>query len=292
MINELVKSDLITIPARISPARISSHFSYFNKGVVSTQHFHNEVELLVVNSGVFRCTSNDVEYVATEGDIYFINSRVPHATDSLTAGSSTSLIQFSPELFSDFPASDARYLSRFINISKEPVHIFKKGEADTIELSGYLNSIFSEYSNRKNSFELYIKSHLCAVTAFLSRNEILTDSSVFFNSKNIGKILPALKYIDENCTQPLTLEEVSATINLDQSYFCRLFKKTTNSTFTEYLNFVRICKSEKMLTSSDEGVADIAYRLGFSSVSYFNKIFRKYKNCTPTQYRKSKYLNQ
>ena len=287
MRNELIQSDLKTIPVRISDTK-----KYLSKGVASTQHFHDEIELLLITGGSFRCTSNGKVYDAGEGDIYFINSRVPHSTDRLTDGTFNILLQFNPDIFSDISSGAARYLSRFINISKEPVRMFKKGDPSTAELTGYINQIVSEYSVRENSYELYIKSHLCAITAFLSRNDILTDSSVFFSGKNISKILPSLKYIDENCVQPLTLEEVSSTIGLEPSYFCRLFKKTTNSTFTEYLNFVRICKSERVLTGTDRSVSDIAYRLGFSSVSYFNKIFRKYKNCTPTQYRKSKYLNQ
>ena len=281
MINELIKSDLKTFPVRISETK-----NFLPAGPASTQHFHDEIELLYITKGSFSCTSNGKDYLSEEGDIYFINSRVPHSTDRLTDGTYSMLLQFSPDVFSDFASGAARYLSRFINISKDPVVVFKKGDPLTDELTGYLKSILNEYSSRENSFELYIKSHLCAITAFLSRNEILTDSSVFFGGKNISKMMPALTFIDEHFSQPITLDEVSTTINRDPSYFCRLFKKTTNSTFTEYLNFVRICKSEKMLTGTDMSVSDISYRLGFSSVSYFNKIFRKYKNCTPTEYRK------
>ncbi|MFA7637606.1 MAG: AraC family transcriptional regulator [Monoglobales bacterium] len=285
MRNELVKSNLKSTSARVSVGNLSQGL---RQGSLVPMHFHDEIELLFVHNGRFRFISNDICYDGGEGDIYFVNSRIPHSTVSLCDGTVTSLLQFIP----DGGITDARYLSRFINISKEPVKLFKKDNPITKELSDYLMSIFREFENKENFYELYIKTNLCGITAFLSRYEILTDISVFFCSKDIAKVMPALQYIDENYASPLTLSDVSSTLNLDPSYFCRLFKRATNSTFTDYLNFVRVCKSEKLLSGAELAIADIALDVGFSSVSYFNKIFRKYKNCTPTQYRNSKYINQ
>ncbi|MBQ7365330.1 MAG: helix-turn-helix transcriptional regulator, partial [Clostridia bacterium] len=55
---------------------------------------------------------------------------------------------------------------------------------------------------------------------------------------------------------------------------------------------VRICKSEKLLAKSQKTILEVAYDVGFSSVSYFNRIFKRYKNCTPTEYRRAQYENQ
>jgi AraC-like DNA-binding protein len=52
--------------------------------------------------------------------------------------------------------------------------------------------------------------------------------------------------------------------------------------FSEYINFVRISKAEKMLRKTDKTVLEVALDTGFSSVSYFNSIFRKYRGCTPS----------
>ena len=79
--------------------------------------------------------------------------------------------------------------------------------------------------------------------------------------------------------------------NLNPSYFCRIFKRASGSGFIDYLNFVRICKSEKLLAAGTKSILDVSYDVGFSSVSYFNRIFKKYKNCTPTEYRRAQYEN-
>ena len=289
MKNEVIFSNLPSTSAYIAPADFSIPTE---AKIICNQHYHDEVEFLYVHSGKFICIANAKEYVCTPGDIIFINSRVPHYTRFEVDNTYTSMLQYSPFDIGENSQKINRYLSRFINISKKPVICLKSGDAQSDELKGYLQTIFNEYKSKNNSFELYIKAGIFAITAFLYRYDFLVDSSTVFNQKNISKILPALDFIAQNYQRQITLEEISKFSNLDQFYFCRLFKKATNSTFTEYLNFVRVSKSEKMLSETQQTICEIAYSLGFSSVSYFNKIFKKYKGCTPTQYKKSKFSNQ
>ena len=117
----------------------------------------------------------------------------------------------------------------------------------------------------------------------------MLDTERFFASKEIQKILPALEYVNVNYSDDISLEEASSLLGFEVSYFCRLFKQATGATFTEYLNFVRICKAEKLLATTTDTVLDVSASVGFSSVSYFNRIFKKYKNSSPSVYRSAKY---
>lgn len=291
MYNQIVQSNMANIPLTVSVQKKPKLSPYV--GIVSSQHFHNELEFLYIHSGALQCTVNNKDYIARSGDIFFINSRIPHSTESVEPYTSYDMIQFDTSNFSsDSVSGISKYLSRFININKTPIILFKSDNDETKELSLYLEAVFSEYIAQKPSFELYIKANIFNIIAFLSRNDYLTDSSIFFDEKIIEKVMPALKYIDEHFDEQITLEDLSRVLNLNPSYFCRLFKKATNSTFIEYLNFVRICKSEKMLSSSKDSIAEISLNLGFSSVSYFNKVFKNIKGCTPTEYKKSKYALQ
>ena len=100
-----------------------------------------------------------------------------------------------------------------------------------------------------------------------------------------------MTYINKNYADDLALEDMSAMLGFDRSYFCRIFKSATGATFTEYLNFVRICKAEKRLSEGNDSILDISAEVGFSSVSYFNKVFKKYRNCSPSLYRSAKYAS-
>lgn len=291
MYNQIIQSNMANLSVAVHPASRLRRSPYV--GIISEQHFHDDLEFLYVRSGCLKCISNNVTYMVKPGDIIFINSRIPHATESAEPYTSIDMIQFETSNFSsDAVSGISKYLSRFININKAPVVIFKADDEKNAELSLFLEAIFDEYIEKKPSYELYIKANILNIIAFLSRHDYLTDSSIFFDEKNIEKVLPALNYIDEHYDEQITLEDLSRVLNLNPSYFCRLFKKATNSTFVEYLNFVRVCKSEKKLSSSKESIAEISLNLGFSSVSYFNKVFKNIKGCTPTEYKKSKYALQ
>ncbi len=289
MKNQLVKSNLQNISASVYPTLAIP----FPPQMHSDFHFHDELEFLYIEQGEFRCDLSDKSYTAKAGDIIFINSRIPHSTRSLEYATFYSMLQFSPDNFSNASVDGiSKYLAGFLNSNKEYAVIFKSSEPITAELRLYLLNIFNEYRHKKPAYELYIKSYICNIIAFLSRNNILTDSSTFFDEKNIIKVMPALDYIDRHYSEQIQLEDLSRVLNLNQSYFCRLFKRATNSTFIEYLNFIRVCKAERILSKTTEPISEVSLNLGFASVSYFNKIFKRFKGCTPTEYRKSKYLLQ
>ena len=84
---------------------------------------------------------------------------------------------------------------------------------------------------------------------------------------------------------PITLQETAGYVDLNPSYFSTLFKQSCGLSFKEYLNYIRIEESKKLLTSTDRSILDIAIDIGFEDQSYFTKVFKKYTGLTPKQYR-------
>jgi len=76
-------------------------------------------------------------------------------------------------------------------------------------------------------------------------------------------------------------------LNISDSHFTRLFKEISGKTFTEYLNHYRITKSKYYLIYTKNSITDIAFECGFQDLSYYNKVFNKFENCSPSSYRKS-----
>lgn len=289
MQNQIIQSDLTNIAVAI----YTSKGNGYSVEPICEQHFHDELELIYITEGVFHCISNGISYLCYPGDILFVSSRIRHQTESLAEPTHYRMLQFDASDFSgEALMGISKYLLRFINLGNPPIVVFQTGEHDTGELATYMDTIFSEYHEKRPAYELYIKANILNIIAFLSRSHVLTDSSLVFQEANIRKIMPALNYIDSHYNEQITLQEICGILNLNPSYFCRLFKKATKATFIEYLNFVRICKSEKMLSSSGKKISDISLDLGFSSVAYFNKIFKKIKGCAPTEYKKSRYAVQ
>ncbi len=142
---------------------------------------------------------------------------------------------------------------------------------------------------KKNAYEIIVRSHIMRIIGLLYRENILSDGEQIFSTATVQKILPTLIYVNQNYSEDINLLKISYMLGFDRSYFCRIFKSVIGARFTEYLNFVRICKPEKKLSSTDESILYISSSVGFSSVSYFNRTFKKYKNCSPSTYRATKY---
>ena len=68
-------------------------------------------------------------------------------------------------------------------------------------------------------------------------------------------------------------------------HFCRLFKGIVGTSPINYINFVRVSKAEKLL-KSESSLLKVANDMGFSSLSYFNRVFKKYKHYSPGEYKK------
>lgn len=79
---------------------------------------------------------------------------------------------------------------------------------------------------------------------------------------------------------------MAALCHMSYSYFSRMFKKVVHRSFREYLNYIRISKSELLLATTDLSITDIAMQTGFSTSSYFIQQFKLYKKISPKQFRK------
>ena len=98
-------------------------------------------------------------------------------------------------------------------------------------------------------------------------------------------ITKAKEYILEHQTENLRLGHVAKACNTSTFYFCKMFKKVTGINFTDYLSRVRIEKSKNLLLNPNLRVSEIAFEVGFQSLTHFNRVFKKILGQSPTEYR-------
>ena len=96
------------------------------------------------------------------------------------------------------------------------------------------------------------------------------------------------RYVSCHLYQKISLDEIAAYAGMNKTYFCLFFKKHYGMSFTDYLNQKRMEMASAMLLKPDASIAEVAVACGYPTVTYFNRIFRKYKGVTPTEFRKSK----
>ena len=254
-------------------------------GRVSELHYHDELEFLLIHSGKLSCRVDGLDYYAEAGEIVFVNAGIPHETFSYSSDTRYDLVQFRESQFVNTEIRKIiKYSVKFQSWEGAPVRILHSPE-----IAAALGAIVTECENERRAYEILVRSYILKIIGLLYRDKILYDGEEVFSTDAVQKILPALTHINANYHEDIRLEDMSSLLGFDRSYFCRVFKLATGATFTEYLNFVRICKAEKLLATTTDTVLDISASVGFSSVSYFNRIFKKYKNSSPSVYRSAKY---
>lgn len=98
-------------------------------------------------------------------------------------------------------------------------------------------------------------------------------------------ITKAKKFIEEHITDDLSLTQVAKVVHTSVFYFCKLFSKFTGTTFTEYISRLRVERARNMLLNPNLRVSEIAYEVGFQSLTHFNRVFKNIVGESPTTYR-------
>ena len=98
-------------------------------------------------------------------------------------------------------------------------------------------------------------------------------------------IARAKEFIRQNQTEHLSLGQVARAVNTSTFYFCKMFKKYTGINFTDYVSRSRIESAKSLLLNQNLRVSEIAYQVGFQSLTHFNRVFKKVIGQSPTEYR-------
>lgn len=139
-------------------------------------------------------------------------------------------------------------------------------------------SIYNTVDNCNNIKELNV---LLQDIALNSVNKITK-----INEKTINSTLQnAIEYINENYHKQISLGEVAEHCFVSSYYLSRMFKRVINKNFVDYLNEVRIEKAKVYLKENKYKAYEIAEMVGINDPHYFSKLFKKYTNITPSEYK-------
>ncbi|MCU6711572.1 response regulator [Paenibacillus sp. J5C_2022] len=98
------------------------------------------------------------------------------------------------------------------------------------------------------------------------------------------EVIRAQQYVNSNVTEKISLEDMAKLLNLNASYFSRLFKRETNQNFIEYVNMIKLQKAKELLQHTNKSVEEISDYLGYANKSYFIKLFKREMGMKPSEY--------
>ncbi|MEM7013423.1 MAG: AraC family transcriptional regulator [Verrucomicrobiota bacterium] len=268
--------------------------SFLCKQIVSDQfdhpfHFHREIELtLILKSSGTRIVGDHIGDFGP-GDLSLLGENLPHIfRNTITAkrGSKAEaeVLQFSSDCANGVldTAPEFRQFSSMLDLAKRGLVFDAATSKQVAELLPRVRE--SEGVRRWLSF-LEIVDHLVsAPEPKILASAGFGGASGLDSSNRVGK---ACQYILEHFDQNLTHEMMAAHTHTSAAYFSRLFRKTTQKTFTEFLTEVRLGHVCRLLTETDLPIVEIAYDSGFRNLSAFNRRFREVYNCSPREFRKA-----
>ena len=98
-------------------------------------------------------------------------------------------------------------------------------------------------------------------------------------------VAKARGYVDAHIEDDVSLGEVARAVNVSANYFSELFKKATGINFVDYVSRVRVEKTKHLLLDQNRQITEIAFDVGFKSLSQFNRTFRRHAGMSPREYR-------
>lgn len=282
-----------------APLQFSSHVQQtYVAEIMVHAHIHDYIEIIYVVSGDYQILLNNKDYCFGVGDMVLINSNEIHNIISLSEGFNKYIvIKFEPEMLYTTSQSlfEMKYVMPFILNESTHQKIFKKDEIEETIIPNIINEIHQEYTNKSYGYELAIRANIYNLFLYILRhwNAQHVDLNIKhdMNKDLVQRLQIVFNYIENNYQNSITSLAMANLCNLSYSYFSRLFKMIMKRSFSEYLNYVRISNAEKLLITSELNITEIAFKVGFSSSSYFIQQFKHYKKISPKQFQ-LKYMKE
>ncbi|WP_211748969.1 AraC family transcriptional regulator [Paenibacillus sp. Marseille-Q4541] len=255
-------------------------------------HWHEEVELVVVSGKCARIGVYNHIYELEQGDVLLIKPGDVHCflpgTDHLT------IIQFRLELLTgNFTTEDETQDMKKLFHKTSVIPSIISSEKN---LRRYVDAITEEEKNQQVGYRWLMIARLYDLIVHLLRTKApSTDELIqewpYTSSKKFEFIEAICEYLEEHYAEPIKLGQVAEHIKFSKFYVCKMFKEIKGVTLMEYLNHFRIIKSEWALLFSKDSILDIAIGHGFNNMNSYNRLFKKYNDCTPSEFRKKHRTN-
>ena len=239
-------------------------------------HWHNAVEILMPIENVFPVLCDDTEYILRENDILIIP---PGKLHNLKAQNGRRIIMLCDNaMLEGNPA-----LSELYSVLAQPLWINSSYDSGFIsELNGIVMEMVEIFDNPPPFVETILFQKLLKLLFRIA--EYKRDTENAGKGKNVVKTELIRKYIDNFYMNTVTLDTLADAIGYSKYHISRILNKNGIS-FSDMVNARRIKAAEILLRDDSFSITQTALNVGFTSITTFNRVFRKIKGCTPTKFR-------
>jgi AraC-like DNA-binding protein len=259
-------------------------------------HSHPELELVYVKESFGKRIIGNSVMPFEPGDMVFLGSDIPHVwlNDEMyyqgisTLKANAIVVYFSKDIFGPnfYELKETQKINELF---------FQAGRG--ISIIGKTNKQIAKKLEKlvlKKDFEVIVG--LFEILSIMSESQdriYINDEMYSLMQKDSKKdrISEVFQFVNKNYKRDIVLSEIAAIVNMTPTSFCRMFKLKTKKNFVEYLNEIRISNACKLLIETDKSMSEIAYECGYKTASNFNKLFKKFKGITPTDFKNNAKVN-
>lgn len=252
-------------------------------------HFHPEYELVLhLKSNGTRIVGDSIE-LFDRYDLVLIGDNLPHSWNYYQRSSQLPdkhgiVVRFKKETFGKEILSlfEMQGVRELLEQAQRGI-CFSMGDAMKVEKS-MINMVHSSGIDKIIDFYT-ILGVLCKST---HRSVLCSENyKKDFDDRGNKKMADVYSYIQENYHKRVSLAKIAKVARMNKMSFSRYFKKNAGASFVEYLNKVRINKACYLLRETEYNINTISKECGFTSISNFNKTFKRVESISPREYREN-----
>ena len=270
----------------------SGSLHILNDEEIISLHTHNclEIGFCYEGAGIF-IVDNQVLPFST-GDLCVIFKNQIHKAQSEQGKTSRwKYLYIDPELLlSKTQSMEIQALSNLY--LQKPLKTSILSSKEFPDISFIIQAILTELEEKASNYKALITSLLCALILKIARLIELSETvEIKSRSITLERIIPALNYISQNYIKTIHIKELAALCNESCSSFRRHFGKSMHMSPLDYIVKIRIQMASILLKSSDTSILEISEKVGFNSLSSFNRHFKKLHGISPRVWRaKSQFI--
>lgn len=240
-------------------------------------HRHSFWELILFERGNGIHTINGIPYPFHAGEVALL---APSDIHQLRAADGTTfdctMVGFTYNIYSN-------HLKDICKFDRFPV-IAELSSSDFAKAASLLNLLDEEFAAPQlPGTDIFSMNILEQLLVLITRNLPGQKNTQSADANNTRKIL---LYIQQHFSEPISITDVASALNYSPKYFGKLFFKQMGVTFQEYIKSLRLNYAYHLIQFSDQPITDICYETGFSSPTYFSKMFKQKYGFSPNHLRK------
>lgn len=254
---------------------------------MTVRHFHDEYEIFYIMDGQRQFFFNNRSFLAGKGDLVLIDSDMIHMTrcpDHCEPGYERMILYITSRKMAQMDAKfpDLNFAAFF---RKNPgiYHLNEDQQAFFLQTCRHFQQ---EETARALGYAQAIEAGTVLLLLRLVR-ELTAGESILpmYQDKKYRCVYQLADYLSVHYAEQHSLDELAAQFYLSKFYMCRLFRRAIGYSVSEYQTILRIQKAREYLVKTKWSISAIAERVGYNSLTHFEREFKRYMNVSPLKYR-------